>query len=261
MDLLLYRPSFFPVIFFTLPSECTLVRLFLFVFLSPLPAGSRFSVSRLAGHRYTLNHPEDRTAVIPRENELVEGLKRGENKAFRTLFDTCYYPLFCVASQYVHDEFTADTIVGDLFFRIWEQRETLQIETSLQAYLVQAVRNCCLNYLRQTFLEKEISLDKYRESPEAVLQGLFLSDDYPLGRLIEKEFDGRLREAVSLLPPETQKVFRLSRDSGLTYPEIARRTGISVNTVKYHIKQALALLRERLKDCFVLLLASFPPFI
>lgn len=199
--------------------------------------------------------------MIPSENELVEGLRRGENKAFRTLFDTCYYPLFCVASQYVHDEFTADTIVGDLFFRIWEQREALQIETTLQAYLVRAIRNRCLNYLRQTFLEKEISLDVYRESPEAVLQGMFLSDDYPLGRLIEKEFDGQLKEAVRQLPPETQKVFRLSRYSELSYPEIARRTGLSVNTVKYHIKQALALLRERLKDCFTFLFAYFPPFI
>lgn len=177
------------------------------------------------------------------------------------MFDTCYYPLFCVASQYVHDEFTADTIVGDLFFRIWEQREALQIETTLQAYLVRAIRNRCLNYLRQTFLEKEISLDVYRESPEAVLQGMFLSDDYPLGRLIEKEFDGQLKEAVRQLPPETQKVFRLSRYSELSYPEIARRTGLSVNTVKYHIKQALALLRERLKDCFTFLFAYFPPFI
>lgn len=192
-----------------------------------------------------------------RESELIEGLKKGKNEAFRILFDTYYYTLFCVACRHVKDEFTADTLVGDVLYRLWEYRETLRIETSLQAYLVRSVRNSSINYLKQSFLDKEISLGNYEEHPEAILQGLFLADEYPLGRLIEKELTLRIRQEINRLPEETRKVFILSRIKELPYNEIARHTGISVNTVKYHIKQALSMLRKQLKEYLSLLLLLF----
>ena len=182
------------------------------------------------------------------EQEFINQLKKGEDGAFRTLFDVYYHLLFCVANQYVKDDFTADTIVGDTLFHIWEQRNTLSIETSLQAYLIRSVRNLAINHLKQTFLEREISLENYNDTPESILQGLFISDEYPLGALLEKELSERIHTEIDKLPAETRQVFILNRIQGLEYKEVADQIGISVNTVKYHVKQALSILRIRLKD-------------
>jgi len=86
---------------------------------------------------------------------------------------------------------------------------------------------------------------------------LFLSDEYPLGRLMEKELMAKVQEEIERLPKETRQVFILSRLEELKHDEIAARLGISVNTVKYHIKQALSILRDRLKDYLIVLLVCF----
>ena len=187
------------------------------------------------------------TIVEIHETELIDGLRSGESKAYRTLFDNYYHLLFRIACQYVRDDTAADTIVGDVLSHIWETRTSLRITSSLQAYLVCCIRNYALNYQKKIFADREISLDDYEEYPEAILQGMFLSDEYPLGHLLEKELSEQILREIDKLPRETRQVFICSRIEELGYDEIADKVGISVNTVKYHIKQALATLRSRMK--------------
>lgn len=194
--------------------------------------------------------------MLPTEQEILERIKEGSEEAFRTLFDAYYHRLFCVARQYVRDRFIAETIVSDLFFHLWETRRALDIQVSLTAYLVRSVRNYALNYLQKNFVGREVSLDGVRvDSPL-----LFLSTEYPLGRLIEEETREKLYAEIDRLPAETRRVFLLSRVEELKYEEIALRLGISVNTVKYHVKQALSILRTRLKYLLLTTLCSFLHF-
>lgn len=132
------------------------------------------------------------TIVEIHETELIAGLKSGESRAYRTLFDNYYHLLFRIACQYVRDDTVADTIVGDVLSHIWETRESLHITSSLQAYLVCCIRNYAINYQKKLFADREISIDDYEEYPEAILQGLFLSDEYPLGQLLEKELNEQI---------------------------------------------------------------------
>ena len=187
------------------------------------------------------------TIVEIHETELIAGLKSGESRAYRTLFDNYYHLLFRIACQYVRDDTVADTIVGDVLSHIWETRESLHITSSLQAYLVCCIRNYAINYQKKLFADREISIDDYEEYPEAILQGLFLSDEYPLGQLLERELNEQILLEINKLPRETRQVFIFSRIEELAYDEIADKVGISVNTVKYHIKPALSTLRTRMK--------------
>lgn len=181
-----------------------------------------------------------------KEQYLLEGIKRGSDEAFRMLFDLYYDRLFCIARQYVNDDFIADTVVGDLFFHIWEIHRTLNIQTSLNAYLIRSVRNHAINYLQKNYIGRETDLDG--------ISSLFIqSDEYPLGILLEKELIEVVRHEINKLPPETRQVLILSRMEELKHTEVAEKLQISVNTVKYHIKQALAILRENLKGYFTVL--------
>lgn len=179
------------------------------------------------------------------EQLIIEQLKTGSERAYKFLYDHHYQILCHFASQYVKDDFLAETIVGDVIFHIWEIRESLEITTNIRSYLMTSVRNRCLDFLKSQYNQKEQVMSSPGLQDFPVLNYI-KGDDYPLGRLLEKELEGEIMKAISRLPEECRRVFRLSRFEEKKYNEIADELGISVNTVKYHIKHALALLHEDL---------------
>ena len=120
--------------------------------------------------------------------------------------------------------------------------ETLVI-TSVRAYLVRAVHNACLSYLRQNQPEY-VELDDTC-CRKGVL--LFSLDESPLDYVLSRELIERVDKAVKELPSQYKRVFELSRYKNLTYAEISEEMGISINTVKLYQKKALAQLRLVLK--------------
>lgn len=168
-----------------------------------------------------------------------------------------HYPVLChLAAQYVHDDFLAETIVGDIIFHLWEIRASLNIETSLRGYLVCCVRNRCLDYLKSQHNQREVSINGIGSDDMPVV-GYIHNDDYPLGRLLEHELESEIMSAIGRLPEECRRVFRLSRMEGKKNDEIAAELNISVNTVKYHIKHALALLNGDLRKYLISMILIF----
>lgn len=193
----------------------------------------------------------DRTEEI-----IVKQLVEGKEKAYEFLYDY-HYPALChIAEQYVKDVFLAETIVSDVIFHIWEIRFTLFINTSIRSYLAQSVRNRCLNYLNAQVQQREKVLNKGNLT-DIPLVKYIQSDDYPLGRLLVDELEDEIKAAIDRLPEECRRVFRLSRFEGKKNQEIAHDLGISINTVKYHIKRALALLEEDLHKYLLALFVIF----
>lgn len=181
----------------------------------------------------------------PTEQFIVRQLKRGEEWAYKYLYDHHYAVLCHIAAQYVHDDFLAETIVGDVVFHLWEIRETMDINTSLRRYLARSVRNRCLDYMKSQRHQREVSISGLQEFP---LFRHSVSDDYPLGRLLDNELEEQVMLSIGHLPIECRTVFCMSRFDDKKNAEIAKELGISVNTVKYHIKRALSLLRADLGE-------------
>lgn len=179
------------------------------------------------------------------ESLIIEQLKQGNEEAYRYLYRYHYVSLCHVAKEYVGDEVLAEHLVGDVIFHLWEVHEALDIHISLRSYLVRAVRNRCLDYLDSRKQKHEISFSEL-EDGDLLGERYIPADDYPLGTLLEKELDHEIRRAISRLPEECRRVFLKSRFEEKKYEEIARELGISINTVKYHIKNALSLLGKEL---------------
>lgn len=120
---------------------------------------------------------------------------------------------------------------------------------SLRSYLIRCVRNSCLDHLRK-------NREKYEIATEAIPPS---SDETMVTgngeQLLAKELAEKLDEAIAALPLECRTVFELSRFAGKKHAEIALELGISVNTVKYHIKHALQMLNERLGRYIVMALS------
>ena len=190
------------------------------------------------------------------ETLIVEQLMTGNEDAYQYIYDRHYALLCHVANGYVKDQFLAETIVGDTIFHLWEIRETLEISVSIRSYLLRAVRNRCINYLNSEWEKREIAFSSLMLD-EITDDKMTISDSHPLGTLLERELEEEIYKAIDKLPNECRRVFDKSRFEGKSYEEISQELGISVNTVKYHIKNALASLQTNLSKYLITLLLFF----
>ncbi len=188
------------------------------------------------------------------ESLIIQNLKEGNGNAYKYVFDAHYEVLCAVAARYLHDDFMAESVVGDVIFHLWETREHIDIHTSLRQYLVRSVRNRCLDHLKSRHERHERTLSTLPEVDR--LQEAADDRSQPLGHLLEKELEQAVGEAVERLPEDCRRVFKMSRFDGKKNAEIAQELGISINTVKYHIKNALRLLQQQLGKYFVFLLLT-----
>lgn len=190
------------------------------------------------------------------DKSIIIGLSKREEEAFKYIYDTHYKTLCIVAYEYVNDHFTARTIVSDVIFYVWENSDKIIEVQSLRNYLIRAVRNKSLNYLKHQRHQEnlKLSIKKRIDQEEYFYEN---QSEYPLSNILEKELDLKIKNTLDSMPELTKEIFKLSRFSNLKYTEIAQTTGVSVDTVKYHIKSALLLLRQSLKGEILLLLGLF----
>ena len=113
-------------------------------------------------------------AVIITDNNVIEHLKKGNECAFRFIFDKYYDYLCLIADSYLRDNFISETIVGEIIYNLWEIKESVDIKYSLRSYLVRSVKNRCINYLQQEYVQREVSINQYEDKAaiEAKLQAL-----------------------------------------------------------------------------------------
>lgn len=175
----------------------------------------------------------------------IQMLREGRPEAFQYLFDHHYQVLCHVASQYLKDDFLAETIVSDVIFHMWKIHSKLRIDSSIRQYMTKSVRNRCINFLNTSYNRNEGSRNASSISDLPV--AIYLrNDDYPLGRLLEEELEKVIEDSISKLPDQCRRVFCMSRFEDKTYQQIADELSMSVNTVKFHMKNAMSLLRKDL---------------
>ena len=178
-------------------------------------------------------------------NSTVKELKNGNMKTFELMFKTYYRSLCFQAENLVGEKEVAEEIVSDFFLKLWEDREVIHITASLQAYLHKSIYNNCLKYLEHIKV-----LRKYHDHARYVTENRDLFDMYddnnPLSMLISQETTATIEHAIDALPAQCKEVFQLTRLEGLTYQEVAKSLGISINTVRTQITRAMTKLREAL---------------
>lgn len=163
--------------------------------------------------------------------------------AFEELFRSMYSRLCAYAYQYLKSSEEAEELVQDVFFMLWEKRHSIQIDSSVSAYLFSTVRNRSLNVLSHL---KVVA----RHEQEAVQH----ADLETQGGYEQEELGQLIALAVDKLPIERRKVFYMSKYEGKKYLEIAEELGISVKTVENQMGKALKFLRQELAELVSLIL-------
>ncbi|WP_303922480.1 RNA polymerase sigma-70 factor [Draconibacterium sediminis] len=169
-------------------------------------------------------------------NKLFENIQQGDEKAFEKLFKLYYGYLCNFATKIIDDDVAAEEIVQDFFVKFWERRADLKVETSLKNYLFRSVKNLCLNYIKHSNIKLLHAQKVIAES-----ETNSFNNDY-----IEVDLAADIAKSIEELPEKRREIFRLSREEGLKYREIAEKLNISIKTVEAQMSLAIKSLRDKL---------------
>jgi RNA polymerase sigma-70 factor (ECF subfamily) len=188
--------------------------------------------------------PSDPATRDRTELEWIGRIRDGDERAFEALFRAYVDSLCSFAYSYTESQSAAQEIVQDLFCRVWERRETLDVPRNVNAYLYGAVRNRAINHLRSRHVERALQRRMLRaeEVQQATRESVPAEDE-----LNAQELAAALERAVCEMTVRCREVFTLTRDHCLSYAEVAAVLHISPKTVEIHMGRALAFLRQRLE--------------
>jgi len=178
--------------------------------------------------------------VSKEESQLLTAFSKGDKRAFEKLFNEHYDATCRYVMRVIRDSDTTEEIVQSTFVNLWEKRELIRSDISFKSYLFRSAYNTALNYIKH---QKVVTNYVARKQEKIeVVQWDYVSHQPDF------ELQKKIADAIGGLPPQCQKVFRLSREEGLKYHEIAVELGISKKTVEVHMGKALKMLRVKLKD-------------
>ncbi|MCL3780331.1 RNA polymerase sigma-70 factor [Prolixibacteraceae bacterium JC049] len=172
-----------------------------------------------------------------------------DKPAFELLFKQHYSNMCAYAFNFVKDQEVAEELVQNIFFKLWVNRKSIEIESSVESYLFRSIRNAALNLIKHINIREEYKKHKQSEDQWQEQNDADFSTETELQKLI--------RQAINKLPEQRRKIFIQSRYDGLKYREIADKMGISIKTVENQMGKALGFLRTELKDYLPVILLFF----
>jgi len=158
------------------------------------------------------------------------------HSSFRQLFDSQYEQLCRFLAYYSTNRVIIEEVVQDVFVKLWEDRNTLQIE-SIKTYLFTSARNRMLNHIRDE-KRRHAVLEQWIQHETEKNQGEECFDI--------DVFSKRVQSAINILPDQCRIIFNMSKKRGFTYKKIAQQLNISVKTVESQMSIALRKIRENL---------------
>lgn len=170
--------------------------------------------------------------------ELILLFKAGDRNAYEEIYFRYWAVLFRHARKMLNDDEDAQDLVQDVFSVFWSNGAEVNITHSLPAYLYSMMRYKIFDFISHKKVKSEYLMS---------LADFIAKNDYSTDyRVREKQMEAIIAKEIAALPLKMREVFELSRKSHLSYREIADELGISENTVRNQINNALKILRSRL---------------
>jgi len=181
------------------------------------------------------------------DSQLINLLKSDNEPAFTEIYNRYWSSLFDTAYSILQDDDSAKDIVQNVFISLWQRREVSNIQ-SLKPYLQQAARFLVLKAIRNNQTDSRF-YDRVKEITSEIL------NDDPL---IFKEQQILIQSLLNSLPENCRETFRLSREEGYTYKQIASHLNISEKAVEKRMSKSLKHMRGGLnwELCIAVIMAS-----
>ena len=175
---------------------------------------------------------------------------------FESLYKELQPRLYAYCRKFINNPEAARDLVQDAFIKLWEDVDVSAIHTSVSAYMQKTVHNLCLQYLRSQQIHQRFQNYAAFKLKEAELN-FFSSDHGTYTSIFLKDMEDIVNKCIENLPPQSRRIFEMSRKQGLSYAEIADNIGISTRTVENHVYRILTIMKIELQDYLTLLLITF----
>ncbi len=169
------------------------------------------------------------------EIELLIQLKLDNAEAFDSIYRHYRSRVLAFSYKLTKSSEIAEDIVQDVFSTIWERRRQIDPSLSFQAYVKKIAFNLIISYFRRVKRNKAMLQKLYAD-----MQSFQQNESY----VVDKDQVALYRKAINALPLQKKTAYLLSRDECLSYERIAAEMGISKNTVRNHMTEAIRLIRQ-----------------
>jgi len=172
------------------------------------------------------------------DRQLVSRLKVGDKKAFEEIFRKYREKIYYFAIRYYNSAEDAENVVQDVFIKLWDEREGLREELSLNNYIYTIAKNHLFNIQRKKINEKAY----HSYIVDHLVQVSNLENE-----LIYADLKAGIDKVIDELPAQRKKVFIMSNFDGISNKELASLLNLSVRTIEVHKSLALQTIRKALK--------------
>lgn len=178
-----------------------------------------------------------------KEDKLLE-------KKFEAFFMHHFPKVKNFAWKLVKSEYDAEDIAQEIFLKLWKTPSLWNEDgISMDSYLYKMAKNKVIDLMRQRYSESGYLMnDSFDTGLSEIAQ-----DDTTLSDIYYKEVRLILELSLEQMPEQRRKIFKMSREEGMTNQQIADQLNLSVRTVEHHIYLALSELKKKLIVAFLLL--------
>lgn len=178
-----------------------------------------------------------RSFILPNEREIFSRVVNGDEAAFSTIFFHYTARIHPFIQKMTRSEEATEEIVQDVFVTIWKNRTMLNEIESYQSWIFNIATNLTYNYLKSK-ARRTVRLERFIPT-EDITYNTLESMDF-------KESQDLINQVIEQLPPQRKRIFKMSREQGLSHEQIAQELNISKNTVKNQMIEALKFIKEKL---------------
>ncbi len=180
--------------------------------------------------------------IVTKSNkELLLLIRQGDRVAFYNIYERYCKRLYAFVLKYIKQGEDAEEIVQEVFVKIWEARDKIDVYSSFDSFIFTIAYNTTMSMFRKRIREKKYlehlkSLQQIENAPDITDEIYF------------KELDSRILQLLNKLTPRQKEIFQLSREEGFSHEEIAKKLDISVNTVKKHMTNTISFLKSHIDN-------------
>ena len=172
------------------------------------------------------------------DKQIVEQLRGGSKEAFRILFDAVGPKIHAFAFSYLKNEADAEELLQEVFLKLWEIRATLDSSKNIKSFLFKICINLIYDFIRRKNVEQAY-LDYSGTNNSSSVNSTW-------DEVVYSDMLNNLQQLVVSMPEQRQRIFRMSKEEGLSNEEIASQLDLSRRTVENQLYRAVSFLKEKL---------------
>ena len=182
------------------------------------------------------------------QSKLLYELSQGNELAFTKLYNEYKNVVFSTALKITKSRMLAEEVVQDVFLKIWQNHENLAEITNIENYLFIISRNHIFDMIKKIARDTSLVVDSnYKSTSTNDTEDTIKDDQYNI----------ILNQIVDQLPPQQQKIYKMAKWDGLSHQKIGEDLGISTETVKKHMAQALKFVRTKISPYMNMFMTLF----